>query len=412
MFVPRVLGSDNIVRSHRKAESGVSNAINQPETASSFTEDSVTTSPAADVTSPGSYQMSSDTSPYQPEAAVQVNCQPIVIQPVKEEYPDTSADIEPHPVKCETLSPQQTCISEVSAVPSPESHQASIVRPWETTVQSEESSQINVQSGQSNQISVQSGQSNQINVQSGQSSQINVQSGQSSQINVQSGQSSQISVQSGQSNQISVQSGQSSDAVVMSAYMSQMYKTYHSMWTAAARAYHIQMVHRGVHTSPPPHVYRATSASTRHQHVTSPGQRVSDEVDTAYNVYGGNHQYHSKMVSKHPKLQSHVTERTHSQTSNDMPLFSALKQATKYEDDSNSRTLNPLATQLLTDWYNKNIKDPYPGKSEAQRLATQGGISVPQVRKWFANKRLRCGNTVKVNQSKKCQHTGNQYYRR
>ena len=44
-------------------------------------------------------------------------------------------------------------------------------------------------------------------------------------------------------------------------------------------------------------------------------------------------------------------------------------------------------------WYQHNEEHPYPNQDATQLLATAGSISPEQVKKWFANRRLRNGNT-------------------
>ena len=55
------------------------------------------------------------------------------------------------------------------------------------------------------------------------------------------------------------------------------------------------------------------------------------------------------------------------------------------------------AVQLMDDWYQQNFDHPYPDKATANRLADLGGVTVPQVRKWMANKRVRSFNTLSFN---------------
>ena len=53
--------------------------------------------------------------------------------------------------------------------------------------------------------------------------------------------------------------------------------------------------------------------------------------------------------------------------------------------------------KILTDWYAANLHHPYPEKHEVERLAREGGIKFDQVKKWFANKRVRTRNTLTYN---------------
>lgn len=47
----------------------------------------------------------------------------------------------------------------------------------------------------------------------------------------------------------------------------------------------------------------------------------------------------------------------------------------------------------MQSWYDSHTHNPYPSKEEKKLLAAMGGISVPQVKSWFANKRNRSNNT-------------------
>nr|BAW32718.1 spiralian-TALE-D homeobox protein [Nipponacmea fuscoviridis] len=60
---------------------------------------------------------------------------------------------------------------------------------------------------------------------------------------------------------------------------------------------------------------------------------------------------------------------------------------------SRSRQLNPKAIQVMNEWYNENLESPYPNDEEKILLADKGGISLAQVKAWFANKRNRSSNT-------------------
>ena len=55
--------------------------------------------------------------------------------------------------------------------------------------------------------------------------------------------------------------------------------------------------------------------------------------------------------------------------------------------------LNQHALDVMTRWYQTNTANPYPNKAVKEQLARDGGISVQQVKSWFANKRNRSNNT-------------------
>jgi len=58
---------------------------------------------------------------------------------------------------------------------------------------------------------------------------------------------------------------------------------------------------------------------------------------------------------------------------------------------------DPATVRLLETWYAANIRHPYPDDVTLAALATGGGISVKQVRKWLANRRVRSCNTLTYN---------------
>ena len=58
-----------------------------------------------------------------------------------------------------------------------------------------------------------------------------------------------------------------------------------------------------------------------------------------------------------------------------------------------SPSLNRTAVKIMTLWYQRNEDHPYPTQSTAEVMAKAGGIRAEQVKKWFANKRKRSGNT-------------------
>lgn len=55
--------------------------------------------------------------------------------------------------------------------------------------------------------------------------------------------------------------------------------------------------------------------------------------------------------------------------------------------------LNKVAIRIMTNWYERNIHHPYPCNDSAEIMAKAGNITAEQVKKWFANKRMRNANT-------------------
>ena len=60
-----------------------------------------------------------------------------------------------------------------------------------------------------------------------------------------------------------------------------------------------------------------------------------------------------------------------------------------------SATFGAQAVRIMQKWYSSNEEHPYPSYETAEVMATAGGLTVEQVKKWFANKRKRLGNTKK-----------------
>lgn len=61
-----------------------------------------------------------------------------------------------------------------------------------------------------------------------------------------------------------------------------------------------------------------------------------------------------------------------------------------------SSKVDNSSVRVMQFWYDNNIEHPYPSHEEVQTMATAGGISTEQVKKWFYNKRQRCGHTKRI----------------
>ena len=68
----------------------------------------------------------------------------------------------------------------------------------------------------------------------------------------------------------------------------------------------------------------------------------------------------------------------------------------KKECEQRNRLLTPEATVILSNWYDDHIRYPYPSDLEVKHLSDDCGISEKQVKKWMANKRVRCFNTLSI----------------
>lgn len=58
-----------------------------------------------------------------------------------------------------------------------------------------------------------------------------------------------------------------------------------------------------------------------------------------------------------------------------------------------SRNLCGEAVEIMRTWYEKHVDNPYPTDDEKAWMADQGGVTIAQVKAWFANKRNRSLNT-------------------
>jgi hypothetical protein len=64
----------------------------------------------------------------------------------------------------------------------------------------------------------------------------------------------------------------------------------------------------------------------------------------------------------------------------------------KINSDRKSRLLPKHAVKVMQSWYDENLENPYPSREVTLSMASEGGVSVEQIRKWFANKRNRSRN--------------------
>ena len=61
-----------------------------------------------------------------------------------------------------------------------------------------------------------------------------------------------------------------------------------------------------------------------------------------------------------------------------------------------NKPLSAVAVRVMQNWYDRNSEHPYPSHDTCAVMAQAGGITVEQVKKWFANKRLRNGQTKSI----------------
>jgi len=58
----------------------------------------------------------------------------------------------------------------------------------------------------------------------------------------------------------------------------------------------------------------------------------------------------------------------------------------------NSRLLPKQAVEIMTQWYDRNYSNPYPTFRDCEILASNGNITIEQVKQWFVNVRRRTQN--------------------
>ena len=84
-------------------------------------------------------------------------------------------------------------------------------------------------------------------------------------------------------------------------------------------------------------------------------------------------------------------------SSTDSAMLSSRTSVTAPTNKTRSR-LTATAISIMERWYQQNEEHPYPNQDTTQLLATSGNISPEQVKKWFANRRLRKGDTKKLSE--------------
>ena len=63
--------------------------------------------------------------------------------------------------------------------------------------------------------------------------------------------------------------------------------------------------------------------------------------------------------------------------------------------DKSNRFFSDTVVEVLNRWFIENQSYPYPNELTTQNLAQQTNMSSKQVRKWFANKRVRSNKCMK-----------------
>ncbi|KAK3585110.1 hypothetical protein CHS0354_004299 [Potamilus streckersoni] len=64
------------------------------------------------------------------------------------------------------------------------------------------------------------------------------------------------------------------------------------------------------------------------------------------------------------------------------------------------KVLSNDAANILLMWYERHLQYPYPTDEEVKELSELTGVTGKQVKKWMANKRIRCFNTLSITGNK------------
>ncbi|CAH1780082.1 unnamed protein product [Owenia fusiformis] len=95
------------------------------------------------------------------------------------------------------------------------------------------------------------------------------------------------------------------------------------------------------------------------------------------------------------EVNKHFNEQTHHLVTRVSQSLELLKSsfALSGKEQKKSRQLNSRAIEIMSKWYEKHTDQPYPTEEQKQKMADEGGITIAQVKAWFANKRNRTFNT-------------------
>ncbi|CAF0788310.1 unnamed protein product [Brachionus calyciflorus] len=84
--------------------------------------------------------------------------------------------------------------------------------------------------------------------------------------------------------------------------------------------------------------------------------------------------------------------------------------STKATRQPRKQLLPDLAVDIMNDWFEDHINNPYPTLDEKEKMAKQAGITVKQVTAWFSNRRNRSQNTKPKRIKRVIEHEINQIF--
>ncbi|CAF1021813.1 unnamed protein product [Adineta steineri] len=101
------------------------------------------------------------------------------------------------------------------------------------------------------------------------------------------------------------------------------------------------------------------------------------------------HHYHSTPL-RPQQIHSHVRHPSTSSSTCSSPTNQERSHSPVDDKECrNTRFLGSRAVAVLNHWFQSNRDYPYPDDERTDRLAREAGITQKQVKKWFANKRVR-----------------------
>ncbi|CAF2438281.1 unnamed protein product [Rotaria sp. Silwood2] len=101
------------------------------------------------------------------------------------------------------------------------------------------------------------------------------------------------------------------------------------------------------------------------------------------------HHYHSTPL-RSQQIHSHIRHPSTSSSTCSSPINQERSHSPVDDKECrNTRFLGSRAVTVLNHWFQSNRDYPYPDDERTDRLAREAGITQKQVKKWFANKRVR-----------------------
>lgn len=123
---------------------------------------------------------------------------------------------------------------------------------------------------------------------------------------------------------------------------------------------------------------------------------------------GSNHQHYLMATLKHRLMTAaaaaaHIESQQNQQQSEAIKSAQAMTNVATNSCNSSSSNSNNRANRFFPDqvvdilnrWFVENVDYPYPDEHMTHLLAKEANISAKQVRKWFANKRVRSNKCFK-----------------